>query len=84
MAPSADVEPARFLVATVAGGVGILGFVRAFPGSLIAENQLANQQQHQRWQELVAVIAAENRSRRAAARLVVRTGEPVVADLTSR
>jgi hypothetical protein len=51
---------------------------------LIAENQLANQQQHQRWQELVAVIAAENRSRRAAARLVVRTGEPVVADLTSR
>ncbi|HEX9581736.1 MAG TPA: hypothetical protein VF970_11585 [Gemmatimonadales bacterium] len=84
LAPDANLEAARYAVAALAGGAGILGFAREFPGSMIAGNRLANEQRDQGWQELVAVVAAENRTRRAAARMVLHTGEPIVADLTGR
>jgi len=84
VAPGVDLQAARYAVATLAGGVGILGFVRDLPGSPIAENSLANERLQQSWREQLAAVTAENRTRRAAARMVVRTGEPIVADLTGR
>ena len=84
LAPGADFVPARFALAGVVGGTGLLGFARNLPGGIIAVNRRANEQLRQDWQDQVAAIAAENRIRRTGGGIVIRSGDPVVVDLTGR
>lgn len=84
LAPDAEVQPARFVVAGIAGGMGLLGFVRNFPGKTIARDRTVNTTARDAWRTHVAATIAENRARRERARIVVRSGEPITADLRAR
>ena len=84
LAPGAEFVPARFAVAGVLGGTGLIGFVHNLPGRGIPANRRVNDQRQQDWQTQVAAITAENRRRRLSGGLVVRSGDPVIVDLTER
>jgi hypothetical protein len=84
LAPGAEVVPLRFVVAGLAGGAGVIGFVRNFPGRLVAGSRQVNTTVAEAWRRDLAATIAENRTRRAAARVIVRSGEPIAVDLRTR
>jgi hypothetical protein len=83
LAPGADFQAARFVVAGVLGGAGVIGFVRVLPGRPLAASQPADSVTLAQWRSQVAAVTGENRARRARARITVRRGEVTVADLRS-
>lgn len=83
LAPGADIEAVRFIVAGITGGAGLVGFVRNLPGRPIG-NPLVTAAALDAWRGQVAAAIAENRARRASARIIVLVGEPTAADLRLR
>lgn len=80
VARDAHPTPARFAVGAALGISGVVGFVTHRRGSPIAANVRANAPQREAWLRRLEAVKAENVTRRATIRLVVRAAPPTVAE----
>ena len=80
IAPDAEASSARYGVAVVAAGAGIVGLLRAGKARPIPENVAHNQQLRTAWQRQADQVHAENEQRRRDARLVIDAGPPRVVE----
>jgi hypothetical protein len=81
LAQDASAKPLRFAVAGSIGLAGLVGYFRARPGGILAENRQANDDVRRAWRERVAAVAELNRARRAEAGVVIRAGQPTLVRL---
>jgi hypothetical protein len=80
MARGSGGTDARFAVGAAIGVAGVIGFVAQRPGRPLAANVRANAPQRDAWTRRVDTVKAENATRRANVRLVIRAGPIVTAD----
>jgi hypothetical protein len=71
---------ARFAVGAAIGIGGAVGFIAQRPGRPLAANVRANALQREAWTQRLDVVKAENATRRATVRLVIRAGPLETAD----
>ncbi|HYL22107.1 MAG TPA: hypothetical protein VEU74_10110 [Gemmatimonadales bacterium] len=80
MARGAGGSDARFAVGAAIGVAGMIGFVAQRPGRPLAAIVRANALQRDAWMRRLDAVKAENATRRATVRLVIRAGPIVTAD----
>lgn len=80
MAHGSGGSDARFAVGAAIGVAGVIGFVAQRPGRPLAANIRANAPQRDAWTRRLDAVRAENATRRATVRLVIRAGPIATAD----
>src|SRR5690349_7167007 len=71
---------ARFAVGAAIGTAGVVGFVAQRPGRPLAANIRANAPQRDAWTRRLEAVKAENATRRASLRLVIRAAPITTAE----
>ena len=71
---------ARFAVGAAIGTAGVVGFIAQHPGRPLAANIRANAPQRDAWTQRLESVKAENATRRASLRLVIRAAPIATAD----
>ena len=80
MARGSGGSDARFAVGGAIGLAGVIGFIAQRPGRPLAANVRANAPERDAWTQRLDAVKAENATRRATVRLVIRAAPVVTAE----